>query len=224
MKKNEKDTAVLAQIAPIFDGITDTELKTLLHCMGAFEKSYEKGDTIIMDQDKVNYIGVILKGSVRMLKEDIWGNESLLGFMFLGDIFGESFAVQKESNSYVSFVANAPTDVLFLAASNIIHTCPNCCSFHAQISQNLFELLGQKGVRLMEKIEVVSKPTLREKILAYLSLEVQRQGSKYITLPLGRSDLADYLDANRSALTRELGRMRKEGILDFDGNTFRILL
>ena len=83
-------------------------------------------------------------------------------------------------------------------------------------------MLSDKNQALMEKIEVVSKKNLREKILSYLSQESQRQGSKYFEIPLGRIELADYLCTDRSALTRELGKMRNEGLIDYDKNVFRI--
>ena len=113
--------------------------------------------------------------------------------------------------------------MLFVSAWNVIHCCPSQCTFHEQLTRNMFDILGQRSIRLMERIEISSKPSLREKILAYLSMQAQKQDSRYITLPLGRIELANYIGANRSALTRELASMREDGLIDYDKNTFRIL-
>lgn len=219
--KNENKKLNYSRI-PLFSGISEENLKKLMVCLHSFEKSFRKGEIIIMDREKVRYVGIVLKGRVNLFKDDIWGNRTLLSYTEEGDMFGESFAVQKETASYVSFEAAAETDVLFVAAWNVVHNCPRGCSFHTQLTQNMFDLVGQKNVRLMERIEISSKSSLREKILAYLSMQAQKQSSRYIHLPIGRLELAAYLGANRSALTRELNAMRDDGLIDFDRNTFLI--
>lgn len=205
---------------PLFDGIAAEELRSLLRCLRGHEKQYQKGEILIMDEDDVAYVGIVLSGCVHMLKEDIWGRQTLFAYIHPGQLLGEVFAVQRERNACVSFVAAADSRVLFISAENIIHDCPSRCAFHGRLVTNFFDLLGQKGVSLMEKIEVSSRPSLREKILAYLSLQAQKQGSRYITLPLNRTLLADFLGVNRSAMTRELAAMRREGLIDFDRDTF----
>jgi CRP-like cAMP-binding protein len=165
---------------------------------------------------------VVLSGTIHMLKEDLWGEQTLLTYITAGDLIGELFAVTKSTRSYVTFTAASDALVLFIPAYNIIHSCPNQCSFHATLTQNMFHILGMKSMRLLERIEISSRSSLREKILAYLSLLAQRQDTRYVKSPLGRTELADYLDANRSALTRELANMKRDGIIDFDRNTFLI--
>ena len=205
---------------PLFEQIGAQELTALLRCLHGRERSYKKGEILIMDQDHVQQVGVVLSGSVHMLKEDIWGNQTLFGYIGPGQLVGEMFAVQRRASAYVSFVAASDARVLFLDAAHIIHDCPNRCAFHSQLVTNFFDQLGRKGVSLMEKIEVSSRPSLREKILAYLSMQAQKQDSRYITLPLNRTELADFLGVNRSAMTRELSAMRRDGLIDFDGNAF----
>ena len=175
-----------------------------------------------MEKDKVPYIGIVLFGNVHLLKEDIWGNSSLLSYVGPGELFGENFAVSVEQESSVTFIAVEKTRVLFLAASKIIHTCENSCSFHARIAENMFHLLGQKSISYMNKLEIMSKESIRGKLMAYISTLAQQQKSKYIKAPLSRTQLADYLSINRSSMTRELSKMRDEGIIDFDRNTFVI--
>lgn len=205
---------------PLFTNIKEMDLNQLFMCLRSYHQKYKRGENIIMEQDDVKYIGVVLSGMVHMLKDDIWGNQIMLGFIEPGELLGESFAVQKTTESYVRFQAVKDTEIIFLAASSIIHNCPRQCGFHAQITQNMFQLMGEKNVQLMEKIEVSSKSTLRDKLLAYLSMMSQKQHSRYIESPLTRTELAEYLCANRSAMTRELSSMKEEGIIDFDKNTY----
>lgn len=206
--------------APVFQDIAPEDLTALLSCLGSYRRSYEKGEFIILDQEEVPNLGVVLQGTVHMCKEDIWGNQTLLAYLNPGELFGETFALQTAARSSVSFQAATDCHVLFLSSRHILYPCERSCLFHHRLTRNLFDLLGKKNVQLMEKIEVTGKGTLREKILTYLSLQAQKQGSKYITLPLTRTEMARFLSVNRSAMTRELSAMRAEGILDFDRNTF----
>ena len=204
----------------LFSNITPEDLSVMLHCLNGHTRTFSKGEIIIMDQEKIQHIGIVLSGTVHMLKEDIWGNRSLLAYMNRGDMFGEIFAVQKKANAGAAFAAASAAEILFLSTEHIMHNCPKNCTCHYQLTQNMFDLIGKKSVSLMEKIEVSSKGSLREKLLAYLSLEAQKQGTRYLEIPLSRTDLAVYLDSNRSAMTRELHKMRDEGLIDYDRNTF----
>ncbi len=204
----------------LFENIKEAELDKLLLCIRSFKKDFKKGQTIYMEADNIPYVGIVLYGCVHMIKEDIWGNSSLFTFFGTGELFGESFAVQKDISSSAIFKAAEETRVLFLAASNVIHTCPSACAFHAQIATNLFHLLGAKNQKFINKIEILSKSSIREKLLAYISQLAQEQGSKYVNSPLSRVALAEYLSVNRSAMIRELSKMRDDGIIDFDKDTF----
>ena len=112
---------------------------------------------------------------------------------------------------------------MFLPFKKVMHTCSHACVFHHQLIENMVRIIANKNRDLIRKIEVVSKKTLREKILAYLSIQAQANGTRYFEIPLGRLELADYLCADRSALTRELAKMRDDGLIDYDKNCFRIL-
>ncbi len=208
---------------PLFKGISAEALSPLLVCLASYEKSYKKGEIIYLQEDQVHHVGVILSGTVLMLKEDVWGNQTLLAYMEAGEVFGETFATRKETASYVNFVASADCRILFMSFSHILHTCKNACSFHQQVIVNMMEMVSCKNIKLMEKIEVTSKTTLREKILTYLSIQAQKQGSDHIEIAINRSELADYLDSNRSAMTRELSAMKEEGLIDFDKKSFDLL-
>ncbi|MDO4649334.1 MAG: helix-turn-helix domain-containing protein, partial [Eubacteriales bacterium] len=104
----------------------------------------------------------------------------------------------------------------------VMHTCSNACVFHHQLIENMVIQIAEKNRELMEKVEVIAQKNLRQKILAYLSQQSQKQKSRYFEIPLGRVELADFLCADRSALTRELTEMKKEGLIDFDKNMFTL--
>ena len=206
----------------MFQGIEKDNIGLLLGCLGSYPKSYAKGEYIAFEKDAIKNIGLVISGSVHMVKEDVWGNSTIMTRMTSGHLFGESFACGSDDTSMVAFLAAENTEVLWLPFDRVMSTCCNSCAFHQQIIKNMVVMLSNKNQALMEKIEVVSKKTLREKILSYLSQEALRQGSKYFEIPLGRLELADYLCTDRSALTRELSKMRNQGIIDYDKNMFRI--
>ena len=206
--------------APIFNGISSADCAALMGCLKTYIRTYSKGEFILLEEDHVQDVGIVLSGTVHTLKEDIWGRRTLMDYMGPGGLFGETFALRRERSSHVSFLAAADTKVLFLPLDHVLTPCTNQCPFHTAVSRNFCLMLGEKNLRLMEKIEISSKATLREKILAYLSIQAQKQGSKYIKIPLNRTEMASYLHANRSAMTRELSEMQNEGLIEYDGNTF----
>ena len=208
--------------SPIFNGVENKDREALLSCLKIYSRTYRKGEYIRLEHDNIQDVGIVLRGTVHMLKEDVWGHQTLLAYMGPGELFGETFALLHEQASHVSFLAAAETKVLFLPADRVLNPCKNHCPFHETLSRNFLLLLGKKNLRLMEKIEISSKSSLREKILAYLSIQAQKQGSKYIKVPLNRTEMASYLHANRSAMTRELADMQEEGLIEFDRNTFVI--
>lgn len=208
---------------PLFADIREEDLSPMLHCLQSFEKSYQKGELILLESDAVRNVGLILSGTVHMIKEDAEGCETLILSMRKGELFGESFSCGSHPDAGVSFLAASPCTVLFLPFYRVVHTCTMTCTFHHRLIENMVRMIGDKNVQLMHKIEIISHKTLREKVLAYLRRQAGAQQGGWFTVPLGRVELADYLCANRSALTRELAAMKQEGILDYQKNTFVLL-
>ena len=218
-----EEEVVVLQRQELFHGVSRQEIPPLLHCLEAAEKSYQKGEFISCTEDTIRWIGIILKGSVRMVKTDWWGNNTILASMNQDEIFGESFACGSRKQSFVSFQAAEETKVLFLQFDKVLHTCSKVCTFHQKLTENMVSVIAHKNLCLMEKIEITSKKTLREKVYTYLCNQAQIEESAYITIPMGRMELAEYLGVDRSALSRELKNMKEQGIIDFHKDTFRIL-
>ena len=208
---------------PLFDGISEEDLPAMLRCMGSYQKKYQKDEIIFLESNEVRNVGIILSGIVHMVKEDTEGYHTILVTMQKGELFGESFSCGSHLDSRVSFLAAGPCIVLFLPFYKVIHSCKMSCIFHHRLIENMLRLIGDKNVQLMQKIEIISKKTLRGKIMAYLQNQSLEQNSREFTIPLGRLELAEYLCADRSALTRELSCMKKEGLIWYEKNKIQLL-
>ena len=209
--------------SPLFDGIQKQELRTMLGCIGYHISSFRKGEIIAFEDEHIRHIGIVLSGAVDMTKEDIWGSKTLLVRMYKDEMFGESFVCSKDPLSMVTFTASEHARILFLPFDRVMHSCTMACAFHHKLIENMVFIIANKNRELMRKVEVVSRRTIREKLLAYLSIQAQQQKSRYFEIPLGRVELAEYLCTDRSALTRELSKMKDDGLIDYDKNRFRIL-
>jgi len=209
--------------SPLFKGIQPKDMEAMLGCIGYHIGTFRKGDIVAFEDENIRHIGILLSGSVDMVKEDLWGNKTMLVRMRRDELFGETFACGEDNLSVVTFVVSEDARILFLPFDRVMHSCTMACVFHHRLIENMVHIIAGKNRDLMRKVEVISKRTLREKILAYLSIHAQLQESRYFEIPLGRVELAEYLCANRSALTRELVKMKSEGLIDYDKNCFRIL-
>ena len=209
--------------SPLFEGIKPEDRKPMLHCIGYHLKQYSKGEVIAFEGDNLKHIGIVLSGSVDMVKEDLWGNKTMLIRTRKHEMFGETFACGNDNLAVVTFVVSEDAKVLFMPFSRVMHSCTMACEFHHRLIENMVKVIANKNRDLMQKVDVVSKRTIREKLLAYLSIQAQQQNSRYFEIPFGRVELAEYLCVDRSALTRELAKMKEEGLVDYHKNCFRIL-
>ena len=209
--------------SPLFDGIEKGNMDAMLSCTGYHIGTYQKGQIIILEEEQIRHVGIVMSGAVDMIKEDVWGNKTLLTRMGKNELFGETFACGDDNRSVVTFVAPEDTQILFIPFHKMMHTCTNACVFHQKLVENMVRIIANKNRDLMRKVEIISKKSLREKILTYLSIQSQAQNSRYFQIPLSRQELAAYLSADRTALARELANMKADGLIDFDKNMFRIL-
>lgn len=218
-----KDYIPELQSMPLFYGIEEKNMEIILNCMGAYVKEHQKDQYIILCEDEVEIVGIILSGKVQMIREDLWGNRTLLVSMGKGEMFGETFSCGVNRTATVSFQASADAKILFLSFGHIMHSCSTACKFHHRLIENMVTIIASKNITLMDKVDILSKKTLREKIATYLLQQAGKQNSTYFDVPFGRIQLAEYLCADRSALTRELNTMRDEGLIEYNKNSFHIL-
>ena len=209
--------------SPLFDGIRPEDRTAMLGCIGYHVGTFQKGDIVAFEAENIRHIGILLSGTVDMVKEDLWGNKTILLRMHKDEMFGETFACGEDAMSVVTFVVSEDAKILFLPFDRVMRSCTMACVFHHRLIENMVRIVANNNRDLIRKVEVVSKRTIREKLLAYLSIQAQTQESRYFEIPFGRVELAEYLCVDRSALTRELAKMRDEGLIDYDKNCFRIL-
>ena len=198
---------------PLFAGLTPDEAEKALACLDPSEKSYPDGGYILRAGEEGAPVGLVVSGGVHIVREDVWGDRSILQTVPPGALFGESYACLPSRPLLVGAVAAGETRVLFFQMDKLLTVCPSACPHHTRIVRNLLGVLAGKNLLLTQKLDQVTKKTIRKKLMAYLSYEAERQGGTDFTIPYNRQELADYLAADRSALSAELGRMRKEGLL-----------
>lgn len=215
---------ILAKIdSRLFDGIDPEDRSAVLSCTGYHISTFRKGDIVAFEAENIKHIGIVISGAVDMVKEDIWGNKTMLVRIHENEVFGETFACGADNLSVVTFMVSQDARILFMPFNRVMRSCSMACQFHTRLIENMVYIIANKNRDLMRKVEVVSKRTIREKLLAYLSVQSQIQGTRYFEIPLGRMELAEYLCVDRSALARELVKMKEEGLLDYDKNCFRML-
>jgi len=219
--KNLKKIFEAAKHNPLWSGIGYSEFEGMIRCMDAKTQKYNKGDVVLLSGDAVNNIGLIVSGSVKVIKEDMDGNISILTELAASEIFGEVFACAGIDHSPVTVQASEKCEVLFLNYRKVITSCSSACLFHSRLIENMLKLIAQKNVLLNKKIEILSKRTTREKLLAFF--DVQRGVTKKFTIPYNREEMARYLSVDRSAMSNELSKMRDEGLIKFYKNSFEII-
>ena len=208
----------------LFYNISLEEYKHLLSCLDARERHFTDEETICT-YDTFHSIGILVKGNALVVRYEINGARTILERLEPQDIFGHLLsAYQKNPLSGISVVSDGPCDVLFINYDGISRPCANACTYHHQLIQNMLTLISEKAVDLSERVEVLSQRTIREKLTCYFLQLAGRVKSETFNLPFTMVDLADYLSIDRSAMTRELKRMKDEGIIEVNRRQIRINL
>lgn len=218
-----KDFFDILRECPLFDRIGDESLKEMLGCLNAKERSYKKGDVVFAEGDKAKYLGIVLEGSVQLVRVDYYGNRSILTNIEPPQLFGEAFACAGMKSLPVDAVAATDTRILLLDAQRIARPCGNACPCHGQTILNLLHIVAKKNLVLHQKIEITSKRSTREKLMTYLLLQAKKAKSHTFTVPYDRQELADYLEVDRSGLSAEISKLRNEKVLECRRSTFTLL-
>lgn len=206
--------------SPLFAGISESEIETMLSCLGAVTRSYSKGDFVYRAGERPTTLNVLMKGKLYIQSDDYWGNRHILHIVESGDLFGEAYVAPDSGALMSDVIAAEDSTVMALNLRRLLTTCSVSCCFHAQVIQNLVFTLSAKNRRLVGKLGILSKRSTREKLIAYLSEEAKKHDSAAFTIPFNRQQLADFLSVDRSAMSKELCRMRDDGMLEFHKNRF----
>jgi CRP-like cAMP-binding protein len=176
-----------------------------------------------MEGDEPEFIGMVRSGSLHIVRDDFWGNRTIVARIAPPSLFAEALSAGGIKESPVSVVAAEDSEIVQINPLTITGICPRACPFHNRLVRNMAGLLAKKNITLMNKIELLTLPNTRLKLMTYLSDIAKTEKNDTVIIPFDRQGLADYLSVERSAMSAELCRMRDEGLLEFRKNRFRIL-
>lgn len=218
-----KEFNPILEKCPLFEGIRMEDLSAMLGCIGGRSLTVSKGQTVCTEGDPATNVGMVLTGAVRMERTDYYGNRSIVAHIGPAGLFGETYACAGVTSLPVSVVADEDSTVLLMDCRRITTTCSSACAFHNRIIFNLLRLVATKNLVFDQKIQITSKRTTREKLMAYLLNQAKLQGSNSFTIPYDRQALADYLEVDRSGLSAEISKLRKENVLESEKRSFTLL-
>ena len=202
----------------LFEGISPQDTEKILSCLNAHVREYEKKETVIREDGKLPGIGIILSGSVQISRSDMFGNINIIAEPGKNQLFAETFEAAGMIESPVRVVSQENSKIMFIEYRKMMNMCAGTCSFHSRLMANMMKIIAVKNTELSRKIDILAKRTIREKLMAYFMMEMKLQGKTgRIRLSFSKTDLADYLSTDRSAMSRELSKMQDEGIIKVEG-------
>ncbi len=208
----------------LFEGIGEENIVLALECLGATQCDYQKNTCIVDIGDPVQEVGVLVFGAANAVTETIDGVRSIIKKLLPGDVFGEAIVCSGMQKSPMRIIAASHCRVMKIGMRNIIHPCiAKCCRFRSTIIENLLRMTSNSYVLLNRKLDILSHKSIRDRVMLYLCDEMDRCSSCEFNIPFNRNEMADYLHVERSALSRELSRIKRDGYIDYDRSTFRIL-
>ncbi len=205
----------------LFEGTSRNDFETMISCLGPIYKKYTKSEFILHSGDRIDFIGIVITGVIKVIKIDEEGNESILNKLTSLEMFGEVFACANVLQSPVSIIAESDCNILFLNYKKVITVCNASCEFHQTLISNMLKIIAKKSLFLNQKIDIISKKTLRSKLLAFF--DYARNGQTKFVIRLNREELANFLCADRSAISSELSKMQKENLIKYHKNEFELL-
>lgn len=207
----------------LFSDINDVDLNELLKCLNATVKTYDKRDTILYEGDTVKHIGIVLSGCVQLERTDYEGNRSIVNKICPSEIYGEAFACAESCKIPMDVIAAERSEIMLVDCSKVVNTCCNSCGFHNKMIYNLLKIVSTKNILLNQKADITAKRTTRDKLMAFLMAQKKKHGKNSFVIPYDRQELADYLEVDRSGLSAEISKLRKEGIIESNRSQFKIL-
>lgn len=212
---------VLSQ-APLFRGISSPELSAMIRCLRPAVTEYPRGGYLTREGESLNGLGLLLSGSAAVTKENAAGSRSVLALLRPGDMFGEMVVFSEVRLWPATVVAQTACSAIFLPPARIMSGCITMCDGHRQLMYNLLRLLSERALQLNRKVEYLSIKGMRPKLCSYLLEQHKHFGKMTFVMPLNRNDLADFLNVSRTAMSRELGRMRDDGLIEFHRSSVKI--
>ena len=207
----------------LFSGVDEASCENMLRCFSAYELRFTSGQTILTCGQQQDMIGVLLSGSAALLRLHPDGNSTVLESLEEGSVFGEELAFTGFRDGSALIECREDCRVVFMRYDQITKRCENACACHSQVVTNLFQLLSKKSLHLSRRVEVLACRSIREKLLCYFEQLARREKSETVTLPFSLSALAEYISADRSAMMRELKKLKEEGVVQTENRRVTIL-
>ncbi len=207
----------------IFKDSNEFDCQAMMFCFKTRFKTFDKNEKIISQGDAIDDVILLLKGSAIVENIDSLGNISILSQINRGEAYGLEMAYAGEKIYKDSVVASEKCLVLFMNKHRLITPCENRCKRHDIITKNLMKIVAENSISLINKLSHMSKKSTREKLMSYFAYMSEKSGSPYFEIPFNKTELSNYLSVDRSAMSSELSKMKKEGIIDFDKKEYRII-
>jgi len=198
------------------------DLDVMLQCLGAETRQVKKDEIILLAGEKPRHVGIVLSGLLHIVREDYDGNRSLMASVEPGEIFAESLCCAGVAESPVTVMAVTDSTILLLRFERVLRTCQNVCAFHHRLIENMLRIVADKNLFLQARLEIMGLKSVRAKVLRYLESFAPKKGEEFI-IPFNREQMAEYLCVDRSALSHELTRMKKDGLIEYNKNRFNWL-
>ena len=204
--------------SPLFQDISYEEYCRMLDCFQAVQRSFRTDDLIYdFSSKESNAVGIIERGEASVIRIDKDGVSTVLEELSVGGVFGRTLAYAGSVRDSMEVVCRTPCDVLFIDYPHIFKRCEKACTHHSLLVQNMLRLMADKAQALSLRVDVLSRRSIREKLLCYFRQLSEQEGKQTFTLPFSLSTLADYIATDRSAMMRELKRVKEEGVIRSDG-------
>ena len=207
---------------PLFVGLSNEEILTSLQCIGAKIRKVQKNQYILRAGEHTDCIGLLMSGAALVIQEDLWGKRNIMTQLAPSDYFAEPFAVIPDTVLSVSVVTTEACEIMEMNMNRLITMCSSFCDYHNRLIKNLITAFAKKTLLFNDKITHMSKRKTRDKLLSYLSSEAVRRGTLSFDIPFDRQQLADFLCVERSAMSAELSKLQKEGIIKTTNSHFEL--
>ena len=203
--------------SPIFEGISWDERHCMRDCFGMREENFRAEEVVYEFDSASGVIGIITEGTAVLERIDENGSRSILEHLGTGSVFGEMLMFANVAGDHIAVVCEKPCQVWFMRGDQLTKRCEKACDHHSRMVENMFHLVAEKATTLSERVEILSRRSIRDKLTCYFGMQAAKVNSNRFLLPFSLSALADYISTDRSAMMRELKKMREEGVVEITG-------
>ena len=206
----------------LFQNVSSESIERMIPCFEMKKRSFSEKDIIPTSEGTKQYVCLLLEGAVSVSRISIDGSLDLLEYLEDTGVFGDAFAFSNQEDEFIS-VCEKDCSILYIEKNQITKRCSNACQHHTQVVENMLQLMGNKVVHLTEKVDILSHRSIRGKLMSYFRIQSTKQGALTFELPFSLLKLANYLCIDRSAMMRELKKMKEEEVIELDGRMVTLL-